>query len=207
MTNKLNLKDKSVAVVGPAVPLLDQSAEVEACDVIIRCNYRWNGHERLYGYGERTEGAFYNGLASKSVSHDEAVLSELDFVLLKDNAVEVPHAMTVRTARPFDLANQVPIILHWLESFEPAEIHVFGSDFYTSGYEGSTHYEYLPDYDPQQYWKDLQTHNQAAQHSWVKAFQERTGLIKGDSRMMELLSLTTEEVIARLNEAWREYSG
>jgi hypothetical protein len=202
-----NLEGKTVAVVGPAVPLYDQCAEVEACDFIIRCNYRWNGYEQLEGYGERTDAAFYSCAGSRAARDNPSAWENLPYVILKQAGVHLSHPRVIQTKNPFDLANQVPILLHWLEGLKPAEIHVFGADFYTSGYTGSTVDAYLPDYNPVQYWKDIQTHDQSLQHKWIKAFQERTGLIKGDSRMVELLSISTEEVVARLNEAWKEYRG
>jgi hypothetical protein len=96
-------------------------------------------------------------------------------------------------------------ILNDIEQFNPSAVWIFGADFYSSGFEDSTQATYRTDATLEQTWKDLNTHDQRAQHEWMKAFQERTGLVKGDSRMVELLSISTEEVIARLNEAWGEH--
>jgi hypothetical protein len=207
MTNQLNLKGKSVALVGPAKAVGDQSAEVQACDFIIRCNYRWNGHDPLAGYGERTDAAFYNIKGSKSVRNFPSLFQDIPWIILKRAAHPLEHPQIVQTKEPFEHANQIPILLNWLEPFEPSGVYVFGADFYTSGFHDSAQTEYRPDREFGEYWKAIRFHDQGKQHSWMSEFQDRTRLIKGDSRMVELLSLTTEEVIARLHEAWREYSG
>jgi len=191
MISPHSLTGKSVALVGPAPSLGDQSAQVESCDIIIRCNYRWNGNDILDGYGERTDAAFYSIAGSKSVIEFPSILDGLPWVILKDGAPDFAHPNIVRAMDPFPMANQLPILLNFVEPFEPSEIHIFGADFYTSGYERATQVSYLSGYDPSQYWKDLQLHDQSVQHVWMKTFQERTGLVKGDSRMVDLLSYST----------------
>ena len=204
MTDQLNLRGKSVAIVGPAESIGDQSAQVEACDFVIRCNHRWNGHDELTGYGSRVDAAFYSVAGSRAVKSNEPLLGSIPYIILKQGAENVNHPRVSRAPEPFKMANQVPIILNWLQDFHPSEVHIFGADFYTSGYEGSTQEAYLPGYDSHQYWLDINKHDQRLQHEWMRAFQDRTSLIKGDSRLLKLLSLSTDEFMARLNDAWRE---
>lgn len=204
MTDQLNLKGKSVALVGPAKPVGDQSAEVEACDFIIRCDYRWNGHNPLVGYGERIDAAFYSLMGAKEANNHPEFWQDIPWVLLKHGSVPMNHPRTINLLPPIHSANQMPYLAKWLETMGPREIHIFGADFYTSGPEGFQQKGYTPEGQTlNQSWSSIKEHNQALNHQWMREFQDRTRLIKGDSRMVELLSLTTEEVVARLNEAWR----
>ena len=202
------IEGKTVALVGPAYSVGDQGAEVEACDTVIRCNYRWNAGEPVTGYGERLDVAFYSIFGAHSLLKNETLLNSVPCVVLKYGAPPVPHRNARHASRdPFSHANQIPIILNDIEQFNPAGVWVFGADFYTSGPEASTQENYRTDATLEQTWKDLNTHNQRAQHEWMKAFQERTGLIKGDSRIVELLSISTDEMMTRLRDAWRSVSG
>ena len=201
------IEGKSIAIVGPAVSVGDQSEQVEACDTVIRCNYRWNGAEAPTGYGERLDVAFYSIFAAQNLLQNQTLLDSLPCVVLKHGSPQVPHPNARHAVLdPFDHANQVPIILNDIEQFNPSAVWIFGADFYSSGFEDSTQATYRTDATLEQTWKDLNTHDQRAQHEWMKAFQDRTGLVKGDSRMVELLSISTDELMTRLNNAWENIS-
>ena len=124
---------RSVAIVGPAVPTHDQSAVIDAHDVVVRVG--WLRPEPLHAwYGVKTDVAFFNTGWSRLVSGSGLVdehLATLDWVLVKRD-----YGMTSATAcRQVTLpdgvnANQIPILLHDLSQFEPGPVSVFGADFY-----------------------------------------------------------------------------
>lgn len=195
---------KTIAIVGPAKSVCDQSAEVEACDTIIRCNYKWNGNEHVKNYGERIEIGFYNIAGARRILEKDELLEPIPYILLKERAPEPKHPhVSYAKKEPFPRANQVQIILNEIEQYEPAGVWIFGSDFYLSGPEGyyQDSYKQMGLIDQ---WKSIKFHDQPIQQRWLKSFQERTGLIKGDERMVELLSLTTDEVKTQLHDAWKE---
>jgi hypothetical protein len=212
MTSRIEFPDliagKRVAIVGPAESIGDQGAEVEACDTVIRIKHRWRGGEPVQGYGTRIDVGFYNIAASRNLTENQTLLDSLSCIVLKHGHVPVSHPnLHTATQDPFPHANQVPILVNHLEQFEPAGIFIFGADFFTGGPESFSPPQYRACDTLEKQWESINTHNQGRNHAWLKAFQERTGLIRGDSRMVELLSLSTEEVVALVNEAWRKYSG
>jgi hypothetical protein len=202
-----NLTGKTVAIVGPAEAVGDQSAEVEACDYIIRTNHRWRNFEALTGFGGRTDAVFLSVMGAEAVKNQMNVLSGIDWVIQKHGGPDIQFPRVVKADNPFSLANQVPILLNFLEPYNPAAVWVFGADFYTGGPDTFQQPQYRNPISLEEHWSNLNKHDQGVNHQWVKAFQDRTGLIQGDSRMVELLSLTTEEVLARLFDAWRTVHG
>ena len=198
---------KTVAIVGPAESVGDQSAEVEACDTIIRCNYKWNGNEPLENYGERVDIGFYNIAGARRIGKRTELLESLPYILLKPRAPIPPHPNVSYTKKePFERANQVQIILNEIEEYEPAGVWIFGSDFYTSGPEGYYQESYKA-LDLVDQLKSIKFHDQSKQHRWLKNFHERTGLIKGDERMLGLLSLSTDEIKVKVHKAWKDVKG
>ena len=198
---------KTVAIVGPAESVGDQSAEVEACDTIIRCNYRWNGNEPVKNYGERIDIGFYNIAGARRIGKNQDLLNSIPHILLKERAPSPPHPnVSFAKKEPFPRANQVQIILNEIEQYQPAGVWIFGSDFYVSGPEGyyQDSYKQMGLVDQ---WTSIKFHNQEMQHKWLKSFQDRTGLIMGDERMVELLSLTSQDVKIRVEKAWEEVGG
>ena len=211
MTNQKSfpelIEGRVIAIVGPAVAVGDQSAQVEACDTIIRTNH----HSRLSpgedGLGVRTDVAFLNGFNSRLINQQPNLIEGVPWVMLKEAATKVSHPNVVEAKNPFDLANQIPIILNALEPYSPKEVHIFGADLYASGPAGLSPHQKRNCDDLQEEWEGIDKHDQAVQHEWMCAFQDRTGLIKGDSRMVKLLSMSTDELMNRLRDAWRSVSG
>jgi hypothetical protein len=210
MTNQKSFPDliqgKTVALVGPADSVGDQGPQVEACDTVIRINYRWRGN-LTEGYGDRVDVGVLNVMATKEIKNRPEVLEGLKWVLVKEGAANVPHPNVRWLKNPFALANQIPILLHEIEQHNPAGVWVFGADFYTGGPRTFQQPGYRPLITMEDSWKGIQTHNQRLQHEWMRAFQDRTGLIKGDSRLVELLKVSTDELMNRLLDAWRTVSG
>ena len=210
MTNQKSfpelIEGKTVALVGPADSVGDQGAEVEACEIVIRINYRWRDN-LTEGYGERVDVGVLNLGASQELQNRPEVLEGLKWVLVKEGGSNVPHSNVHWLKNPFAMANQMPILLHEIEQHNPAGVWVFGADFYTGGPETFQQAGYRPPISMEDSWKALNKHNQRLQHEWMRAFQDRTGLIKGDSRLVELLSISTDEMMNRLRDVWRSVSG
>jgi hypothetical protein len=124
---------KTVAIVGPAQPTHDQSAEIDAHDVVIRMG--WVAADRLHPwYGRKCNVAFFNLAASRywsgSGRADDA-LATLDWVLVKGERgiTDVTNCRLILKPEGVN-ANQVPILLYDLSHFVPGPVSVFGADFY-----------------------------------------------------------------------------
>jgi hypothetical protein len=198
------INGKTVAIVGPAKSVGDQSAQVEACDTVIRLNYRWTTDKPLHGYGDRLHAAFYSIDGANRVKNKQDLLDALPCVVLKHGAVNLVHR-NIRYAKqdPFEHANQVSIVLNEIEQYGPAGVWIFGADFYTTGPQGYQQTEYRDNISLGEQWEAIRFHNQRKQHEWMREFQNRTNLVKGDERVVELLSLTTNELMKKLEDAWR----
>jgi hypothetical protein len=162
---------KTIAVVGPAPAPYDQSAEVDAHDLVYRTSYGFhvpkdpairtsssteNGRDWYLpgrfpaGYGTRVDISFYNAGATFMAQRGELdqVLPDLDWATWKIDGV--PTALT--NSRPVNrppmkvpgTESQITAILWDLTFYEPARVTVFGADFYTGNFEDWYSPEYLP---------------------------------------------------------------
>jgi hypothetical protein len=122
---------KTVAVVGPAAPAYDQSADIDAHDVVIRIG--WVSADRCHPwYGSKVNVGFYNLAASRYWSGTRrANVDRLDWVLAKADYGLVDSVPSRQVGKVDGInANQVPLILHDLSLFGPGPVSVFGADFY-----------------------------------------------------------------------------
>ena len=195
---------KTVAVVGPAPSVGDQSAEVDSHDVVIHIGYRSDLQAPPQGYGNRLDAVFYNYLNSRKLGlglYDEFIF-DVPWVLVKkaykkpeqiDNYVVIPP--------PFSSANQVPTVVNNLVKNGAKEISVFGTDLYLGGPE----YTYAPGYNgwvAKRIWWEINLHKPQLQHAFLRGLWKKSGTIKGDDRFLEAMNLTTKEYLRLLSERW-----
>jgi hypothetical protein len=201
---------KTVAVVGPAVASYDQSAEVEAHDIVYRISYRHDINKPIPNYGTRTDVVFYNAEASRKYTLGvyDSFIDSIDWVLLKKHRpVKGPGRDTSRdktliVVPPFGKANQLPIALGHLVTFNPAQITVFGADLYLGGQETAYHKNYL-DRMPERNWWGVNHHEPKAQHRYMRNLvASNRRLIVGDDRFLAALKLPTTVYLQKLRESW-----
>jgi hypothetical protein len=163
---------KSIAIVGPAPAPYDQSAEVDAHDLVYRSSY--GGHvpadlgirrsssapqgedyfrSGLFtpGYGTRVDMSFYNTGSTQQAMRGELdhVLVDLDWAMWKVQGLKASGLTNVRHVNraPMKLAGtelQITAMLWDLTFYEPAKVTVFGADFYTGDLEDWYSPEYVP---------------------------------------------------------------
>jgi hypothetical protein len=145
---------KTIAVVGPAPVPYDQTAEIDAHDIVYRCSYGftwklgmdespagscWTAGVFPQGTGNRVDVSFYNGMATRQAVAGELdlVYRDLDWAVHKFPPEYVSPLTNVRWVgtRPHVngrrvQANQVTHILFDLLEFEVEDVTVFGADFY-----------------------------------------------------------------------------
>jgi hypothetical protein len=153
---------KTIAVVGPAPAPYDQTAEVEAHDIVYRASYGFTVPEEdirlqsmadlgtdwyrpgvfIPGYGNRVDMAFYNAGATWQATRGELdqVLADLDWAVFKVDGVAASELTNVRHCnRPPckvpGTESQITAMLWDLTFFKPAKVTVFGADFYTGDLE------------------------------------------------------------------------
>jgi hypothetical protein len=195
---------KSVALVGPALAPYDQSAEVEAHDVVYRIGYRWDLGKPVPNYGERTDVVFYNAEASRKLALGlyDTFVKNIPWIMVKrDPRAAITHHYRVLEL-PFKKANQVPIALNDLVKLRPSKITVFGVDLYLGG--PSTAYDKnYQDRTPERNWWGVQIHTPEDQHKFVRRLvRQHKDLIVGDERFMRAAKLTTPEYLRDLKKAW-----
>jgi hypothetical protein len=163
---------KTIAIVGPAPAPYDQSAEVDAHDIVYRTSYGFQvptdpsvlhsssaAHGTDWfrsgvfpaGYGTRVDMAFYNNEASGQAMRGELdhVLVDLDWAMFKTGG---PTDSPLTRGRPVHRApvkvpgteSQVTAMLWDLTHYRPAAVTVFGADFYTGQFEDWYSTEYVP---------------------------------------------------------------
>jgi hypothetical protein len=149
------VEGRRIALVGPAKPYKDQSAEIEAHDLVYRIGFIKNIPPE---YGTRTDIAFLNGAASRTLHDDDMrdwfdVYDDVPWLIMKNrrgyrrqgNYRHVDKPRKVRNG------NQATLALHDLLQYAVASVTVFGVDLYSSGPSGFYHDDYLN-------WVDVLTH-------------------------------------------------
>ena len=171
---------KTIAIVGPAPAPYDQSAEVDAHDIVYRTSYGYrapsldvinsssaaNGADYFEsgvfpaGYGTRVDISYYNSGHSDMAARGELdhVLVDLDWVVYKRPNTPQTGLTNSRVANEPPLRrgqqNQITGMLWDLTYYHPEAVTVFGADFYTGPVEEWYDANYCPPdrmTDPQQH--------------------------------------------------------
>jgi hypothetical protein len=209
---------KTIAIVGPAPAPYDQSAEVDAHDIVYRTSYGFTYDlERQVevfesgrlpsGYGTRVDMAFYNGSASR-IAHTGAlddVYGDLDWAIHKFSPVYESPLTNIRTAkpcrwpsRPHFAPNQVTWMLYDLIGYEVADVTVFGADFYMGPTESWYDVNYMAAGWEQHAEDPTESlspkfHDQEHQREFIRLIRQQTGWPNGDDRFMHALEVPLEE--------------
>ena len=195
---------KSVALVGPALAPYDQSAEVEAHDVVYRIGFRHDLGKPVPNYGERTDVVFYNAENSRKLALGlyDTFVKTIPWVMVKRDPKMVKGQSYRVLDLPFSKANQAPIALHDLVKLGPSKITVFGVDLYLGGPATAYDKNYL-DRTPERDWWGVQIHNPQDNHRFVRRLlRQHKDLIVGDKRFIHAAQLTTPEYLRDLKKAW-----
>jgi len=177
---------KTIAIVGPAPAPYDQSAEVDAHDIVYRTSWGFSAPRdeairkcssaRLGedwfckdvfapGYGSRVDMAYYNNGACDQMARGELdhIIKHLDWTVCKRPNMQPSGLTNLRSYNqaPMKLPgteNQVTAMLWDLTFYEPSKVTVFGADFYTGNFE-----EWYDDtYLPTELWADPNFQQEAA---------------------------------------------
>jgi hypothetical protein len=200
MTYRELVEGKRVAAVGPAPAPYDQSAEVDAHDVVIRFGF---DHWPWSGYGDRVDVVGLDGHHSGLFLAGRLPVTVPDGVWCVLKMAPNVGWPRVHTADwPYGgNPMQLTLILNDLRRFNPADVTVFGADFFTTPgqayqqddweFEASLTRDFMMlnlgktgtvhDHHPKQ---DI---------AHIRAIREEHGWPNGDARFMHVLGMSDDE--------------
>jgi hypothetical protein len=193
MTFTSFVQGASVAIVGPAAPVGDQTAAVDSHDLVARVNFTTH---RPDGYGQRCDIAYLNGGLGRTIHDDGAYWGAEDatwWVFKMPNGHRT-HGLHRTSARvPIENPHAVTMALYDLLKAGAGMVSVFGADMYASPGD-----HYHPDYPNAK----LHTIAQLAEairlhkpwenrrvHRWALA----TGKVMGDDRYLAAVNMSDDE--------------
>ena len=207
MTFGTLIEGRTIARVGPAKPYRDQSAEIEAHDLVYRVGFI---NRIPPEYGTRTDIAFLNGAACRQLYADDmaeyfAVYDDVPWLVMKhrNGYRRQGHYKHARPMKRVSNPNQATMALYDLLQYEPgpASITVYGVDLYSAGPGEMYHENYLNwghlladptvaevashasaflSHDP---WQQMRSHRNCF----------RSGKVIGDERYLAAVQQTDEE--------------
>jgi hypothetical protein len=195
------VEGKTVAVVGPAAAVCDQSAEVDAHDVVMRAGF---DHWPWKGYGNRVDVAVLDGHHS-GLWLAGALSTPAGVPVLLKAGYDVPERLGEK-CRDIPLRNpfQVTLTLWHLAGLNPASVSVFGADFYTNPHRAYTDGDYEFDGQADGRGKDwarlilgltgtLDDHHPKQDLELIRQIRNEKGWPVGDERFMRVLGMSGEE--------------
>jgi hypothetical protein len=209
MTYRELIEGKRVAAVGPAPAPYDQSAEVDAHDVVIRFGF---DHWPWAGYGDRVDVVGLDGHHSGLFLQGRlpvAVPEGAWCVLKMAPDVGWPRVHTADWqygGNPL----QLTLILNDLRRFGPADVTVFGANFYVEPFRAyaESDWEFGESSDPVtgRAWARyvLGQTNTAHDHypkqdmARIRAIRDEFGWPNGDERFMRVLAMSDDEYDAAI---------
>jgi hypothetical protein len=191
---------RSVALVGPAAPVGDQSAEVDGHDLVARVNF---STFKPAGYGDRCDIAYFNGGLGRTVHDDGAAWGahEATWWVFKLPRGHRVHGLYRRAVKcPIRNPNAITMALYDLLQMGAGSVTVYGADLYANPGE-----HYHPDYPNARLnstaalAQAIRLHRPEEQrrvHRWAVG----TGKVLGDARYLAAVRMTDAEyrqVLAR----------
>ena len=196
---------KTIAIVGPAPLPYDQSAQIDAHDLVYR-----PAHSPVGGwYGNRLDIAYLNGQLTREILEVEwqdvrETIEQADWWVNKaKNAAQRSPGRQRYAHRPPHVTNPNAVtgMLWDLTHFHPAGITVFGADLYAGGPGNAYH----PDYDRRE--TTGQAQGILLHKPWEQMRAHRaiyaTGLIQGDDRYVAALTMPDAEYAAVI-DSWQQ---
>jgi hypothetical protein len=194
---------KSIAAVGRARPFADQSAEVEAHDLVFVTSFKG---AVVPEYHKRCDISVYNRHAAYWLRQKKsrARLLGVDWFLFRTSRVAPPSGVNTRIvggpAFFGGLGNQVPIFLNDVVRFYPSKVTVYGTDLYLSGYDTTR-----PDGDVSDLegWRaSIIEHDQPRVRRYYQLMFELYPFLAADSRLDRILGMSDSQFWLELSEAW-----
>ena len=202
------VRNRRIAVIGPAPVTADLSEELDAFDLVVRTNYVGKLDPR---YGSKTDISYYNGTSlANQRERILAVAASLKWLIASRSDGEelirlVPDHPGVRPAKRVDSvffqANPlaIPNILLDLTRFQPASIKLFCSDFYSSEVSYDPTYRARPKAHAVAH--SLRIHDPFSSFSFAQ-HMKNAGLVDVDEIAGKVLRIERRQYAARLQQLY-----
>jgi hypothetical protein len=194
---------KTIAVIGRARPFADQSAEVEAHDLVTVMSHNGQMVSRYY---RRCNISVFNRVAATWLREKKsrARLLGVEWFLFRTAKIEPPSGVKTRIiggpAFFGGLGNQVPVFLNDIVRFNPAKVTLYGTDLYLSGYDKERPWGNLGNFET---WKrGTIEHEQPKVRRYYQLMFELYPFLAADSRLDRILGMDDKEFWSELSEAW-----
>lgn len=208
------VRNKRVAIVGPAATGETLGAEIDTYDVVVRPNFNPEfvaSHPE--SMGSRTDVAYYSGQDMTSLINDVEKLVENSGVQLVNARSFSYHAHQHRNLPWLRFCRHdwslsfhgsplgIQRMIYDLLQFRPQEIAVFNSDFYTGSGEFAEGYRKKRSFAPGSFMNDLVVvHDLLTDFRFTQAMLQ-TGFVTAKGRAAEVLSREPSQYLKDVEEA------
>lgn len=208
------VRNKRVAIVGPAATGEALGAEIDSYDVVVRPNFNPDfvaSHPE--SMGSRTDIAYYSGQDMSTLIDDVEKLVENSGVQLINTRSFSYHAHQHRNLPWLRFSRHdwslsfhgsplgIQRMIYDLLQFRPDEIAIFNSDFYTGSGEFAEGYRKKRSFAPGSFMNDLVVvHDLLTDFRFTQAML-RTGYVTAKGRAAEVLSREPSEYLKDVEEA------
>ncbi|MDO6443878.1 hypothetical protein [Marinobacter sp. 2_MG-2023] len=205
------IEGRQVALVGPVASSVDQGAEIDSHDVVVKFSYRGGDKGRdPVTQGRRLDVSYYNNTQAKALAEGDfdSVLSSLRWAVcinrkglgqLPKNQANIRQLASFDWMLPDTHFNAGPNAVLDLLRFNPADIRVFNTDLMLSagrfaGYNpaGAKPIDYTRSF--------IKTHDPILQYRFMERLWS-IGLIHGDARFNEVMALGEKKYMNLLQKA------
>jgi len=221
------INGKTIALVGPAKSHHNDAKEIDSHDIVVRCNYKEEG----VGLDELIKGvrcniSYYNGNFTRFLldsnlqkfpEHINWIVTKTDkynkILKHKFNEKGLDNLYNFRSLHDTNKyffnggPNAIPNIIYDLLIYEPTKIKIFHADFMLTVHRNNG---YLLDQSPEEFSRKqdfLRTisisHDPISQFRFIKKLY-KTGLIEGDKRFEEVISLNAKQFMINLQDIYGE---
>lgn len=204
------IRDKTVAIVGPAPPEQDQAEQIEAFDVVIRVGFE---HWPWPNTGDRTDVWLLDAVHSrKYLDGSLDVPTATKWVLLKPGLLTLRDVWRIRRKREKVAVLRLPMMSEWVPKawnpyqvtfaliemgfLHPIAVSVFGADFYINS--GKAYHASSPEFEaqhlePQTFRRMLiDRHAHFENHKVVRHVRDQWGWLNGDERFISVVDMGEE---------------
>lgn len=200
------LRNKTIAVVGPAPMVGDQSGDIELHDLIVR--FEWFGGPVQDGAGTRTDISYYNNAVGKVIARGEKEIPDGIWACFKSRNYLVRGSRQRYSYVPeYRGPNMVPIACHDLIKCGAMSVKVFGANFYLSESPyGREDYSVTNQHrtDDQIMERTLVHHNQNVQRQYMRRMLSENPNLTGDERFLEIVNMDDLLFRRALDTMWRK---
>lgn len=193
------IKDKSIAVVGPAPSKVNYNCEIDSSDFVVRLNYKGQIYRPEDNKGTKINCSYYNGEYSREIFLDNHFqIDKPIYYNFKSNFKRIIKKITdLGNARKIEYFrvefdgsfNMIQLTILDLLKFKPKLINLYGTNFFLSKKSHSE--SYINDFSNKDFYSKCKTftlHNPIIQFRTIKNLS-KLGLIEANDELNKILSM------------------